>query len=60
MKNLVVYIIALAITSCSTTNNVVSNNKIQKRKYLKGYTISNKSQSIKTNDLVKPEPKVLD
>jgi hypothetical protein len=55
MKNLVVYIIALAITSCSTTNNVVSNNKIQKRKYLKGYTISNKSQSIKTNDLVKPD-----
>ena len=54
MKNILILIIAVAISSCSTTNNVVSNNKIQKRKYSNGYTIFKKNHNIKTKNFVKP------
>lgn len=41
-KVLLILVIAISIFSCQTTNNVVADKSIQKRKYNKGYYFANK------------------
>lgn len=42
---------AVILASCATSNDVVSNRSIQKRKYMKGYHVDfGKKQSVKSNE----------
>ena len=42
----------LLLFSCSTSNNVVSNNRIQKRKYTKGYHLQNRLEINRNNKTI--------